>query len=558
MIYSTLIGGSGFEYSFGISVDQTGAAYITGETYSSDFLTGSQLFPGNSGYFFFRINSTLSDLLYSNRGAEIKKVLVDDDSHVIVIGTTSSGNFPYTQNAYDTSYNGMTDIFIAKIDVEKDSIVFLTFLGGSGDEESSSIAFDSQKNLIITGSTNSTDFPVKGKAFESYTEGESQYFITKLNSYGSDILFSVRLRSGGKIATDVKDNIYIAGTTSLNDLPITPLAYDTSHNGGNDGYLMKLNSDCSQLIYSTYIGGASKDEIIGFAVDKSEKLYIAGSTRSADFPVTSNALDTTYNGCAGCEDWAQGDVYFSTMDPTGKNLEYSTYLGTTQNDELYGMTMDISGNVYLAGVTVSSSFPTTKGAYRRAFNSSEAYLMKFYFDTLSPMLSVTTNNLTIASISNSKAFFGIISNTRWKVSNPETWLTVNRMSGLNNDSIILTAKANTTASLRTATITISGSGVEAQTITVNQDGLTGIEENEIHGTKIIPNPSNGQLTINFGTNQSKEALVEIFNLQGNRLLLKTFRNTTSANIDLTGNPAGMYLLKVSVEGTSHEVKILKE
>jgi hypothetical protein len=473
LLFSTLVGASNLEYPFGISIDKTGASYVIGETYSTDFPVTSRMLTGSSGYFYFKMNATGSALSYSSKGVEISSVLPDDAGHVYVLGTASNGTLPFTKRAYDTTYNGGNDLFVAKINVAKDSLVFLTFIGGSGNDGGSSMAFDSQKNLIITGSTQSTDFPVKGTPFMQYGAAESGFFVLKLLSDGSDIFFSHRMKVSGPVATDAKDQIYIAATTTVNNLPVTTSSFDASSNGGNDIYLMKLNSDGSQLLYSTYLGGANNDRIGGFGVDQNERVHLAGSTRSSNFPVGGGAYDSTYNGCAACGDWEFGDVFFSVLDSKGGSLVYSTYLGTSSNDELYGMVVDPSGNAYLVGSAYNSSFPTTAGAYRRTYvGGSEAFIIKLVVP-----------------------------------------------------------------------------------LTFGSTGLVDLHQQELN---ILPNPADGIVQLSFGSNAVEEAFTEVYNLQGNRIVAQTNRNTDHTTIDLAGQPKGLYLAGVTTADCKYFGKIILE
>jgi hypothetical protein len=214
-------------------------------------------------------------------------------------------------------------------------------------------------------------------------------FVTKLSSDGSQLIFSTIV--GGKdndypwdVAVDLNDNVYITGVTSSNDFPVTASASDTLYGGTDDAFLIKLSSDGSRLIYSTYIGGTGKDGGRGIVVDKTGKAYLTGCTRSSDFLVTSDAYDKTYNG-AGSDQWAWGDPFLLVMNAEGTQIEYSTYLGGSADEEAYGIAMDKQGGVYLCGVTSSSNFPTTEGAYDRTINGGgNIYVMKFQFDNDNP------------------------------------------------------------------------------------------------------------------------------------------------------------------------------
>ncbi|MGB2635949.1 MAG: SBBP repeat-containing protein [Candidatus Acidiferrum sp.] len=275
-----------------------------------------------------------------------------------------------------------------------DPVIYSTYLGGTGGDDSYAIAVDSSGNAYVTGETGSTDFPTTSGAFQTVCSDCStgSAFVTKLNPTGSALVYSTYLGgsgggsgnpgdSGSGIAVDSSGNAYVTGETASSNFPTTPGAFQTVCNGGSgcaqyvDGFVTKLNPTGSALVYSTYLGGNSYDVAQGIAVDSSGNAYITGFTQSTDFP-TKNAVQPQYGGDL--------NAFVTKLNPTGSALVYSTYLGGSGGgsgqDYGYGIAVDSSGNAYVTGSTGSSNFPTTPGAFQTACNgcpTSHAFVTKY-------------------------------------------------------------------------------------------------------------------------------------------------------------------------------------
>lgn len=222
------------------------------------------------------------------------------------------------------------------------------------------------ENAYIAGLTRSDNFPTTLGAYDTTHGGVDDGFITKLNSTGTDLIYSTYLGSIGSteecvaIAVDSSGKAYVVGETTHPNFPITRNAYDGSHNGGYDIFITKLNTTGTGLFYSTYLGGSGADRAVGvsggIAVDGIGNAYVTGHTNSSNFPTTAGAYDTGYNGGT----W--GDVFITKINSSGSTLLYSTFLGGSGDDYGHGITVDGSGNAYVTGYTTSSNFPTTPDA----------------------------------------------------------------------------------------------------------------------------------------------------------------------------------------------------
>jgi hypothetical protein len=170
---------------------------------------------------------------------------------------------------------------------------------------------------------------------------------------------------GNPIAVDAAGNAYVTGLTTSTDFPTTTGAFDTSHNGGDDAFVTKLNSTGSALVYSTYLGGGSGDEGFGIRVDTSGSAYLTGRTASTNFPTTLGAFDTSHNG--------GDDAFVTKLDATGSLLLYSTFLGGGGTDRGRSLAIDsaVPASAYITGETNSNNFPTTIGAFDTSHNGSD-------------------------------------------------------------------------------------------------------------------------------------------------------------------------------------------
>jgi hypothetical protein len=395
LLYSTYIGGSGTDFGLGIAVDSAGNAYVTGYTDSTDFPATAGAFQTSSagGFgdaFVYKLNPSGSALVYStyvggSQSDEGSAIAVDRTGNAYVSGQSLSSDFPVTHGALQTSFGGVEDATVFKLNASGSALVYSTYLGGSSDETASGIAVDSSGNAYVTGFTESTDFRTTPGALQETFGGDGDAFVSKLNPTGSALVYSSYLGgssgdSSTSIAIDATGNAYVVGETISTDFPTTSGALQTTADGTNEGFVTKLNTTGSHLAYSTYLGGSggftSADSI---AVDALGNAYVTGATFSAHFPVTLGAFQTSYAGC--------GDAFLSRVNAGGSMLLYSTYLGGSgvpdceEDEDGQGVAVDNAGNAYVTGPTESTNFPTTPGAFQTAFGGgfSDAFVSKFSF-----------------------------------------------------------------------------------------------------------------------------------------------------------------------------------
>ncbi len=390
LFYSTYLGASGDDFGGSITVDAAGNAYVIGTTNSTEFPTTSGAFqPACSGCFGYirdafvtKLNPTGSGLVYStylggsgdDNGITIA---VDTAGNAYVSGTTGSTNFPTTLGAFQPAFGGGGggDAFVTKLNPTGSGLVYSTYLGGSDHDAANSIAVDGIGNAYLAGLTSSTNFPTTLGAFQSTFGGETDAFVTKLNPTGSGLVYSTYLGTSGDdygehIAVDASGNAYVTGYTDSTNFPTTLGAFQPAFGGGpRDAYVTKLDPTGSALVYSTYLGGSDDDGGFGIAVDATGNAYVSGITDSTNFPTTLGAFQPTFGG--GPE-----DTFVTKLNPTGSGLVYSTYLGTSGDDEGGSIAVDASGNAYVTGYTDSTNFPTAN-AFQPTLNGPyDAFVTK--------------------------------------------------------------------------------------------------------------------------------------------------------------------------------------
>lgn len=381
LVYSTLLGGKEGDTGEELAVDSAGKVTVAGSTKSPDFPTTPYAYDrshnGGHDFFIVRLNAAGSGLLFATllggkNDEYCGSLVLDASGNACLNGWTYSVNFPTTPGAYHRTFGGgFTDAVAVKLNATGRALVFSTFLGGNDVDYGEAGAVDAAGNVYIAGTTNSLKgFPTTPGAFDRHLDGYVDAFVTKLNSAGTKLMFSTffggsRGENGEAMCLDADGNVLLAGSTRSPDLPTTPNAYDKTFSGGasppDDVFVAKLAASGKTLLYGTYLGKTSLDWASGIQADDSGNAYVAGHTASPNFPVTSDAVDRTFNGVM--------DVFLAVLDTVGnRKLRYSTYLGGSGLEHLWGMARDKKGGIYLCGDTASANFPVTSLAFDRGYN----------------------------------------------------------------------------------------------------------------------------------------------------------------------------------------------
>jgi hypothetical protein len=401
-VFSTYLGGTGSNSGASIAIDSAGDVYITGMTTSADFPTTAGVvqtaLKGPSDAFVAKLSSTGASLIYSTylggTGSDAgASIAVDSSESAYITGATASADFPTTSGSFQTTYGGIgtsSNAFITKLSPDATTLAYSSFLGGSGLDSGASVAIDSSGEAFVTGITSSTNFPTLAP-LQATLAGETDAFVTKINSAGTAMVFSTYLGGqgadqGSALAIDGSGNVYLTGSTSSNNFP-TVGPVQSALAGSTNAFVSELQSNGSALVYSTYLGGSGSDSGNGIAVDSSGNAYVVGTTLSSDFP-TVNPIETRNS--------LPSDAFVTEVATGGAALTFSSYLGGSGNDTANGVEVDNSGNIYVIGTTASSDFPVTLGSFQSVFGKVSNVFVSIIGSANQPAFTVYPTQLTFS------------------------------------------------------------------------------------------------------------------------------------------------------------------
>ncbi len=334
-----------------------------------------------------------SSYLGGDRGENGLQVARDAGGGLYVAGSTSSPDFPVTAGAYDTTINSFDDAFVAKIDPLGSTIVWATFLGGSRSEDVRGLAVGPDGDVYVCGRTTSSDLPVTAGAFDTTYAAEGDAWVARVSASGTSLVYATYL---GGVRDDVALDLVVGsggeatvvGYTRSADYPSTPGAFDPTYNGPSDvtdGFVTRLNSAGTALLYSTFVGGTGFDGAEAVALDEQDHAYVTGFGSSPDFPTTPSAYDTVVNG---------HDAYVLKLDPTGSSLIFSTMLGTASwsSEKGSAIFVDALHRPWVAGITSSYLFPVTPDAFDSQTHGA------FPFDSFVSVFDATGSTLLHSTV----------------------------------------------------------------------------------------------------------------------------------------------------------------
>ena len=364
MTYSSFFGASDYDLVHSMTVDSEGNILIAGVTQSFDYpvLNAFQNESGGNGdSFLTKFSPDGQEVIFSTYigGSEIdilNQVAVDSEDNIIVSGETRSSDYP-THNAYQDQLNGIIDCFLMKFDPDG-NIIYSTYFGGSEHEVARALEFDSEDNLIFSGHTYSSDFPVSSNAYQQTIGGEDDVFIVHFSEDGQTIIHSTFLGGsepdGCRDAFLTDDNQYVmCGATDSPDFPITEDAYQSSSSGPLSCFISIFDIDEQTITYSSHLGGSGRDYVWRICHDIDSGILIVGSTNSSDFPASDNAYQSDIAG--------ERDAYILKFN-NDMTLNFSTFIGGVDEDEIRHLAVNSDGNIIIVGTTHSDDFPTTPNA----------------------------------------------------------------------------------------------------------------------------------------------------------------------------------------------------
>lgn len=350
----------------------------------------------------------------------------DSEGNEYGAGIVFGVGYPTTVGAFETSYHPgaiyySADVSVSKFSPDGTSLIYSTYLGGSNEDLPYSLIVDDAGELIVYGSSGSSDFPVSGTAFDNSFGGGSEVtidyvldfssgsdgFITKFNSDGTGIIGSSYIggsaddainngttaynygdHARGDVSVDDAGNIFIVSCTYSSDLPSTPGVFQPAPGGGEDGFVARCNSDLSALIWCSYLGGSASDGAYSLRRMADGNIVICGGTASTDFPVTPDAWQNTYNG-------GTDDGFVTIISPDASTVLHSTYVGTDQYDQTFLVELGDDNSIYITGQS-TGAFPVVGAVYENPGSSQyitrlDSTLSTVYFSTVFGTGSSTVN-----------------------------------------------------------------------------------------------------------------------------------------------------------------------
>jgi gliding motility-associated-like protein len=332
-------------------------------------------------------------------------------------GICNGGLFPTTEGSYDTTYNGDWDCVIAKYDTNGSNRLFATYLGGLNAEMPHSMVINQNDELVVLGTTGSINFPTTNGAYQEFFNGGSvityegtlhfpngvDMFLACLNRDGDSLIASTfiggtdndglnfrnsygnsysTLYNGndslyynygdcarGEVITDSHNNIYVGSCTFSSDFPTTTGAFQDTLRGRQEGVVFKIDHSLSSLLFSSFIGGTNDDAVYSIDIDNSDRVYVCGGTNSTNFPTTSGAYNTSYNG-------GSADGFLALISNNGTQLLSSTFFGSSAYDQAYFVRTDRNNYPHIYGQTKASGSTLIYNAQYNIPNSGQ-FVAKF-------------------------------------------------------------------------------------------------------------------------------------------------------------------------------------
>ena len=335
--------------------------------------------------------------------------------------TFANGRYPATPGAFSVTFNGGVglqpatlpcDISISKYTPDGSSLLYATYLGGWSDEYPHSMIVDKDDNLIIFGTTYSSNYPTTATGAFRQNSGNADIIVTKLNSSGTSLLGSTYMGGSGsdghnidvasthyfyaddfrgEVNVDETGNIFVATCSRSQDFPTSSRALYRLNQGIQDGVVFSLNSTLSAVRWSTYLGGLADDALYSVDVMSDGNLLVAGGTRSNLLPTGAGGLVTDLVGNV--------DGYVAIINANGSNIEHATYVGTDRYDQVFFTEIDQQDNIYVVGHS-SGAMPVKGTVYSNAnsrqfvsvYNSNLTQLeMSTVFGSGKPTPDITIN-----------------------------------------------------------------------------------------------------------------------------------------------------------------------
>jgi len=380
ILQATYLGGSGNEEAVALAIHSaTDEVYVAGNTTSTDFpkITGgaqkrcnnciTDVKDPNYDVFVTKLNKELTQILQSTylggRGNDeaIAFAIHPTTAEVYVAGRTSSKDFPKTTIGAQARKHGQYNAFVSRLNSSLTQILQSTYLGGSGWDYATALAIHpTTGEVYVAGKTNSKNFPKTTGGAQRSRGGRDDAFVARLNKELTRIMQSTYLGGSdddiafGLTIYPTTGDVYVVGFTISKDFPKTTGGAQASNKGGIDAFVARLNSNLTQILQSTYLGGSNSDYANALAISSTGDVYVAGDTYSPDFPNTAGGAQTKKQ--------KYDDAFVARLNKELTQILQSTYLGGSNGDYANALAVHpTTGEVYVAGWTASKDFPNTTG-----------------------------------------------------------------------------------------------------------------------------------------------------------------------------------------------------
>jgi hypothetical protein len=378
--WSTYLGGATSDFGRAVAVDAEGKLAVAGYTSSRDFpVSPGALAETNAGQIDVTISQFTADgrLLWStyfggSGSDEWPSVAFAPNGDVVVAGFTASGNLPVTGDAMQPMYGGNTDGFVLRLDA-KGRRLWATYAGGSYADEAAGVAVDARGNVIVTGATYSTNFPVSSGAVQTSNAGDFDAFLLKLTPAGTRAWatylggWSMDYATG--VAVLPEGDVVVAGYTEGEAFPTSGSADQSGYAGGAADAFVARFSAAGARRWSTFYGGTDEDKAAAVTVDAAGAISICGNTRSRDLPLRQAAFQKVIAGVR--------DGFVVRYDVDGARM-WDTYLGGNANDQAMALDVAGDGSLFVTGFTESPTFPVTSDAMQLTLGgAADAFLVRF-------------------------------------------------------------------------------------------------------------------------------------------------------------------------------------
>ncbi len=552
-LWATYFGGSSVDATYGICIASNGDIYLCGDTFStSNVATTSAyqtVYGGGVDDAILVKFDTNGQLLWSTYfGGSMHDigigVVEDHEGNVIMSGHTESPNAIATPGAYSTSYSGGGfDVYMAKFD-SAGALLWATYYGEIGVEETFAIDCDTANNIYITGFTTSANNIASPNGYQTSYGGQKDAFIAKFNPAGTALLYGSYYGGTGNdegtaIKLDSAGNIFITGnTTSLTGIS-SPGCYQPIIGSADDGFLVRFNSSFDRQ-WGTYFGGNDVDYIAGLVLDFNQNLLFCGSTMSTNCIGSNDAyqpnLATIYSY----------DAYFERFNKTGVR-EKGTYFGGSSNDHGRGIAIDNSGKIYIAGETSSTDSIASPGAFNTIWaGGDDAFLAKFCIGPEPRIFPSGTSTICYGD-------------TLWL--SAQAGFTSYFWTDGSSVNPLITSDTDSVGTYYYAVTVEDGSGCNAisDSSVVIVDICTSISEKEKDiSFSVFPVPASDLLFVNVeNISKGEKVEIEIYSSTG-ELVTKNESTRNLINIDIKKLSPGIYILRMKVKEKVFQKRFTKQ